>query len=135
VGAIRSYRDLDVWSKSMDLVELCYRLSDRFPRSEEFGLKSQVRRSSVSIPSNIAEGNGRAATREYLHFVSIAHGSLMELETQWQIAGRLQYVDSASLGDLLARTDEIGRMLTSLARRLREKLKPVTVGSSGAEVV
>jgi four helix bundle protein len=112
----------------MDLVEICYRLSERFPRSEEFGLKSQLRRSSVSVPSNIAEGNGRFTTGDYLRYVSIAHGSLMELETQIRIAGRLEYVNAASLEEVLARTDEIGRMLTSLARRLREKLRTVAVG-------
>lgn len=135
MGAIRSYQDLEVWSQAMDLVELCYRLSERFPRSEEFGLRSQLRRSSVSVPSNIAEGNGRFTTRDYVRHVSIAHGSLMELETQLRIAARLQYLDSAALGDVLSRTDEIGRMLTTLARRLREKLRPVAVEQRAPEAV
>ena len=128
MGTIRSYQDLEVWNQAMDLVERCYRLSEQFPRNEEFGLRAQVRRSSVSIPSNIAEGNGRSTTRDYLRHISIAHGSLMELETQLRIAGRLGYVDVASLEEVLARTDEIGRMLTVLARRLREKLGAVAVG-------
>ena len=127
MGTIRSYRDLDVWNRAMDLVECCYRLSEGFPRSEEFGLRAQVRRSAVSVPSNIAEGNGRSTTRDYLRFISVAHGSLMELETQLLIAGRLHYLDAASLDSGLARTEEIGRMLTSLARRLREKLRPAVV--------
>jgi four helix bundle protein len=111
----------------MDLVEQCYRLSERFPRSEEFGLRAQVRRSAVSVPSNIAEGNGRSTTGDYLRHVSIAHGSLMELETQLLIAGRLQYLEPASIDQALAQTDEIGRMLTSLARRLRERAQPARV--------
>jgi four helix bundle protein len=121
VGTIKSYRDLDVWKQSMDLVEECYRLSDRFPRSEEFGLRAQMRRSAVSIPSNIAEGNGRSTTGDYLRHVSIAHGSLMELETQVLIAGRLRYLEAADVEAVLKRTDELGRMLTSLGRRLRER--------------
>ena len=126
MGAIRSYRDLDVWNQAMDLVEQCYRLSEQFPRSgEEFGLRAQVRRSAVSVPSNIAEGNGRLTTGDYLRHISVAHGSLMELETQILIAGRLRYLDAQSVNDVLARTDEIGRMRTSLARRLRERVKPV----------
>jgi len=123
MGTIKSYKDLEVWKQSMDLVEECYRFSDRFPRSEEFGLRSQVRRSAVSVPSNIAEGNGRSTTGDYLRHVSIAHGSLMELETQVLIAGRLRYVDAAVVSEVMRRTDEIGRMLTALARRLREKVK------------
>jgi four helix bundle protein len=124
MGGIKSYRDLEVWKLAMDLVELCYGLSERFPRNEEFGLRSQVRRSAVSIPSNIAEGNGRSATGDYLRHLSIAHGSLMELETQIQIAGRLQYLNDAAVSEVLERADAIGRMLTALARRLRERVKP-----------
>ena len=126
MGTIKSYRDLEVWKQSMDLVEQCYRLSERFPRSEEFGLRAQIRRSAISIPSNIAEGNGRSTTGGYLRYVSIAHGSLMELETQFLIAGRLRYLDAAAIDDVVARTDGIGRMLTSLARRLRDRAKPAT---------
>jgi four helix bundle protein len=125
VGAIKSYRDLEVWKQAMDLVEQCYLRSERFPRSEEFGLRAQLRRSSVSVPSNIAEGHGRSTTGDFVRHVSIAHGSLMELETQVLIAGRLHYLEAAEVDDLLKRADEIGRMLTSLARRLREKVKPV----------
>jgi four helix bundle protein len=121
MGAIESYRDLEVWKQAMDLVEHCYRLSERFPRHEEFGLRSQVRRSAVSVPSNIAEGNGRTTTRDYLRHLSVAHGSLMELETQLLIAGRLQYVDSAGLADVMARADEIGRMLTSTSQAVERE--------------
>ena len=124
MGAIKSYRDLEVWQQSMDLVEECYRLSNQFPRGEEFGLRAQIRRSAVSVPSNIAEGNGRSTTGDYLRHLSIARGSLMEVETQVLIAGRLGYVEPASVDDVLKRADGIGRMLTSLARRLRERTEP-----------
>ena len=105
----------------MDLVERCYELSAAFPRSEEFGLRAQLRRSAVSIPSNIAEGHGRSTTGDYCRHVLIAHGSLMELETQIQIAGRLRYVDEKAMEEALGRTEELGRMLNALARRLRER--------------
>ena len=135
MGAIKSYRDLEVWKQSMDLVEECYRLSDRFPRSEEFGLRAQIRRSAVSVPSNVAEGNGRATTGDYLRHLSIAHGSLMELETQFLIAGRLSYVDAASVDGVLVRMDGIGRMLTSLARRLRERTRAAQRDTKVSEAV
>ncbi len=100
MGAIESYRDLEVWKQAMDLVERC---------------------SSISVPSNIAEGHGRSTTGDFVRHLSIPHGSLMELETQVLIAGRLRYLDAADVDDLLKRADEIGRMLTSLSRRLRER--------------
>lgn len=123
MAAIKSYRDLEVWNQTMDLVEQCCRLTERLPRSEEFGLRAQIRRAAVSVPSNIAEGNGRSTTGDYLRHLSIAHGSLMELETQILIVGRLEYLDATSVDGVLAQTDKIGRMLTSLARRLREHVR------------
>jgi four helix bundle protein len=121
MGAIQSYRDLEVWRRAMDLVERCYAVSVAFPRSEEFGLRAQLRRSAVSVPSNIAEGHGRSTTGDYCRHVLIAHGSLMELETQIQIAGRLGYLGSSALDELLRRTEELGRMLNALSRKLRER--------------
>ncbi len=118
---ITGYRDLEVWRKAMDLVERCYRLTEKFPRSEEYGLRAQMRRAAVSIPSNIAEGQGRSTTGEYVHHLAIAHGSLMELETQMQIAGRLGFLADADVGGLLESTAEIGRMLNALATRLRAR--------------
>ncbi|MFV9505811.1 MAG: four helix bundle protein [Oscillochloridaceae bacterium umkhey_bin13] len=87
--AIQSYRDLLVWQKSMDLVTEIYQLTRQFPHEELFGLTSQTRRAAVSIPANIAEGYGRIHRKEYLHHLSIARGSLMEVETHLQIAVRL----------------------------------------------
>ena len=121
MGEIRSYRDLEVWQQSMDLVERCYKVSSAFPRSEEFGLRAQLRRSAVSIPSNIAEGHGRSTTGDYCRHVLIAHESLMELETQIQIAGRLGYLDATALADLTQRTEELGLKLNTLGKRLRER--------------
>ena len=120
MGAVASYRDLDVWQRAMSLVTICYQLAERFPRNEEFGLGAQVRRAAVSIPSNIAEGHGRSSTGAYLHHLAIAHGSLMELETQLEIAQRLGYVTAAELNEELALAGELGRMLHGLIRRLRE---------------
>ena len=88
------HKDLDVWKKGMDLVEKIYSISNSFPDSERFGLTSQIRRAAVSIPSNIAEGAGRKSDKELLQFISIALGSLAELETQYFIAIRLKYIEN-----------------------------------------
>ena len=119
--SIRSYRDLEVWQKAMDLVVECYRVAERFPKTETYGLTSQLQRAAVSIPANIAEGHGRSHTREYLHHISIAYGSLMEVETHLQIASRLSYLDNSSLQILLDKSAEIGRMLNGLMRKLSDR--------------
>jgi four helix bundle protein len=103
----------------MDLVVECYRISDRFPRSEDFGLRLQLRRASVSVPANIAEGRGRTGVGEYLHHLSIAHGSLKELETHLEISRRLGYLTPEVLADVQGRLDEVGRLLGGLIRKLR----------------
>tara|TARA_R110002124_G_scaffold239278_2_gene404486 strand:- start:175 stop:525 length:351 start_codon:yes stop_codon:yes gene_type:complete len=87
-----NHKDLDVWKKSMDLVEATYKLTQQFPDSEKFGLSSQTRRAAVSIPSNIAEGAARKGDKELIHFLHIAMGSVAELETQYLIAMRLNYI-------------------------------------------
>jgi four helix bundle protein len=87
--AVQHYRELIVWQKAMNLVEAVYRMTDEFPKKEIYGLASQIQRAAVSVPSNIAEGQGRSSTREFLHFLSMAQGSLMEVETQITIAERL----------------------------------------------
>jgi len=106
------YKNLTVWQKSMDLVDRIYAVCRTFPQSERHGLWSQVTRSAVSVPSNIAEGSGRASTAERLRFISIARGSLYELSTQMEIAHRLGYcpVDNALNGLV----DEIAKMLTKM---------------------
>ena len=120
---INSYRDLLVWQKAMDLVVGCYRLTEGFPRSETYGLSSQLRRAAVSVPANIAEGQGREAIKEYLHHLSIANGSLMELETHLLIAGRLTYAKESDLTPLLSQASEVGKMLNGLIKSLKAKLK------------
>jgi four helix bundle protein len=121
---IRDYRDLRVWQMGMDLVESIYKVSALFPKSEVFGLCSQLQRAAISIPSNIAEGHARDSTKEYLRFISIAMGSLAELETQLILASRLNYLEQERLGELMGQTGEIGRMLRGLQSSLRAKLAP-----------
>jgi len=84
--SVQSYRDLQVWQKSMDLVTECYRATQQFPKTEIYGLTSQLQRAAVSVPANIAEGQGRQHTKEFIQHLSIAYGSLAELETHLQIA-------------------------------------------------
>jgi four helix bundle protein len=116
LAQISSYRDLSVWQKAMNLVVDCHRLSDDFPRDENFALKIQLRRAAVSIPSNIAEGHGRTGVPGYLHHLSIAHGSLMELETHLQIAMRLEYLAQQQVDDALGEAAEISRPHAASAR-------------------
>jgi four helix bundle protein len=92
-----NHKDLDVWKKSMDLVETIYKLTQKFPESEKFGLTSQMRRCAVSIPSNIAEGAARKGDKELIHFLHIALGSLSELETQYLIAMQLAFIEKEDI--------------------------------------
>lgn len=115
------YSELVVWQKAMDLVTEIYKITATFPSDERFGLSSQARRAAVSIPSNIAEGHGRKATGAYINHLSIAHGSLMELETQTQIAVRLSFVPENKAYALLKQMDEIAKMLNSLKKSLSAK--------------
>src|SRR5436190_20571057 len=116
--SIQSYRDLVVWQKAMDLVVGCYQATRAFPSEERFGLTNQIRRSAVSISSNIAEGQGRAHTKEFLNHLSMAKGSLCELETQLEISRRVGFISESELAPLLALSDEISRMLTILRQKL-----------------
>src|SRR6266542_3631656 len=120
-SAIQSYRDLRVWEHAMDLVVTSYRVSKSFPKEERYGLTAQLRRAAVSIPSNIAEGHGRKHLGDYLHQLSVANGSLMELETQLMIAGRLEYLSREAEERILADTAVLGRMMSALARALRKR--------------
>ena len=119
---LQSYRELLVWQKAMDLALLVYKLTEAFPKREIYGLAAQIRRAGVSVPSNIAEGYGRGSGKEYLHFLSIAQGSLKELETQIILSERLRYATSAQAAELLAEAETIGKMLGSLIRSLRAKV-------------
>jgi four helix bundle protein len=116
--AIESYRDLRVWRQAMDLAEATYRLSASFPKNEAYGITAQMRRASVSIPANIAEGYGRNSKGAYSQFLKVAQGSLKELETHVLLAERLGLVASASTTPVLASCDALGRMLRSLIRSI-----------------
>jgi len=114
-----SYRDLRVWQRAMELVMRVYAETRTFPREELFGLQSQMRRSAVSIPSNIAEGKGRLTDRDRAHFFSQARGSLLELETQIQIATGLHYLSTPTADSLMQLSAETGRMLNLLLQSIR----------------
>ncbi len=118
--SFKSYRDLEVWQKAMDLVVNCYQITKRFPKSEIYGLASQMQRAAVSIPTNIAEGRERQHTRDFLQYLSIDYGSLAELETLVQIAEHLNYLDGNQLKQILDKTAEVGRMLNGLRRSLEK---------------
>jgi four helix bundle protein len=116
---IRSYRDLDVWKKSIDLVKHIYLITQEFPKEELHGLVNQMRRSAISIPSNIAEGKTRQHVNEYIQFLYIALGSCAELETQIVIATKLEYLNEKHSEELLETTDHIARMARNLVKSLR----------------
>ena len=117
--AVKSYKDLIVWQKSIDLVEMIYRLTgSSFPREEMYALTNQIRRAAVSIASNIAEGHARQSTAEFKHFLSIARGSLAEVETQLVIACRLGFLTQEQLESIMPTHDEISKMLPALIRKL-----------------
>ncbi len=119
---IKDYRDLEVWKKAMDLVEISYKITKKFPKNEIYGLTSQLQRSSVSIPANIAEGRQRQHSKKFLQHLSIACGSLAEMETHIQISARLKYIDKQCLGMVLEKTSEVGRMLNGLRRSIEKKI-------------
>ena len=101
---IKSYRDFEVWQKAMDLVVGSYRLTSRLPKSETYGLSSQIQRAAASVPANIAEGHGREHLGGYLHHLSIANGSLLELETHILVSGRLSYAQQEHVDRILGMT-------------------------------
>jgi four helix bundle protein len=119
---IRSYRDLEVWQKAMDLVVEAYRVAGLLPKSEAYGLTSQIQRAAVSVPANLAEGHGREHLGDYLHHLSVANGSLMELETHILVAGRLSYPQQDQVNQILELSGEVGRMLAGLIRKLKSKV-------------
>src|SRR6266550_3204568 len=121
IHMLRSYRDLLVWQKAMEFVVETYRFTESFPREEVYGLRSQVRRASVSVPSNIAEGYGRASRKEYLQFLYVAQGSLKETETQIILAEMLGYVSKDATELLLEKAALVGKLLGGLIRALRLK--------------
>jgi four helix bundle protein len=117
--AIKNYRDLIVWERSLELTCEVYRLTDRFPSGERFGLTSQMRRAAASIASNIAEGHERRSRADFRRFVSMALGSLAELETQIELGIRLGFSDSEGVVIVRGLADQVGRMLNTMRTRLR----------------
>jgi four helix bundle protein len=118
---IKSYRDLRVWQEAMSLAEACYLLTRVFSRDELFGLTSQIRRASVSIAANIAEGHGRESTRYFVHFLRIAQGSLKELETHLLLSQRVGVAAEPEITAVLEKCQEEGRMVRALIRSLQKK--------------
>jgi len=115
---IESFRDLIVWQRAMELVILTYEKIKYFPKNEEFGLTSQIKRSAVSIPSNIAEGYGRRSTGDYIRFLQISLGSLYELQTQIEISRRLSFLKDSECQELNGLCEEVSKMLISLINKL-----------------
>jgi four helix bundle protein len=121
----QSFRDSVVWQRAMQLIEAVYRLTRDFPRCEQFGLTSQIRHSAVSIPSNIAEGQGRQSIGEFKQFLGIARGSICEVQTQLEIARTLRFGSPKSIDQAMALSDEVRKMLFGLLASLdgRPRLK------------
>lgn len=120
--AVKSYRDLLAWQKAMDLVVNVYRITQSFPKEEIYSLTSQLRRSAVSVPSNVAEGQGRGLGNEFARHLRISIGSLQEMETQLLIAERLGYVDRQSLQPILTLADEVGRITRGLLQSVMSQV-------------
>ena len=119
---ISSYRELLIWQKGMQIAELTYSLAFDFPNDEIYSLTNQVKRSSVSVPSNIAEGFGRNSTLSYMNFIKISRGSLYELETQLILAKRLNFVANGALYDsIINLITEEGKMINTLLNKLKSK--------------
>ena len=113
-----TFRDLRVWQQAVDLAVAIYRITETFPRHELYGLSQQMRRAGVSVASNIAEGKGRRHDKEFRQFLFHARGSLLELETQLTIAGRLEYLTAKQVGEVQQLATQVGRSLTGLVNSL-----------------
>ena len=118
---IRDYRDLRVWQDAMEIAEEIYTITTGFPREEVYGMTSQMRRSSVSIAANIAEGFGRDQRRSFIHYLRIAQGSLKELETHIELSRRVGLMADKVAGDFALRTERLGKMLRAFIRKLEAK--------------
>jgi four helix bundle protein len=116
------HKDLDVWKKSIEFVKEIYKMTSEFPKEELFGIVSQIRRSAVSIPSNIAEGSARSSSKDYIRFLYIAAGSLAELDTQLIICKELEYISQEKLNNLEIELDGIAKMLHGVIRYQRDKI-------------
>ncbi len=117
---MNSFRELKVWQKAMDLVTDIYAITTIFPQHEQFGITSQIRRSSISIPSNIAEGFGRNSNNEFVRFLRIAIGSLFELQTQLEISKNLKFISIEEFNKMLLESTEIEKMIKALIKSLNK---------------
>lgn len=122
--SINSHKDLVVWKKGIELCKMVYKVTEDFPKSEIYGITSQMRRSVVSIPSNIAEGRSRNTTKDFLHFLSISLGSASELETQIEIARELSFITQQKYIDLNSHLVEVSKMIVGLMKKLNQKSSP-----------
>ena len=120
-SAIRRYTELIVWQKAMGLVGLVYGISRSLPSEERFGITQQLRRAAVSIPSNIAEGHGRMTNGDFVRFLAIARGSLLETETQLQLCVNLKYLKAPAIEGAMGLADEVSRMLAVMIRTMGRK--------------
>jgi len=118
----RGHKSLDVWKESVELSVCIYRLTASFPKTEDYGLSHQMRRAGVSVPSNIAEGAGRGATKEFIQFLKIANGSLTELDTQFEIALKLGYISNVEREKINSLMESVAAKLAGLMRNLRSRL-------------
>ena len=114
------FRDLVVWQKAMDLTVMVYNLVKHLPREESFALTDQIRRAAVSVPSNIAEGQGRITSKEFIRFLSMARGSLWELSTQIELCERLHYLDKNQTATIHSTITEIAKMLNALSNSISD---------------
>lgn len=117
----RIHKNLDVWKESVDLAIFVYKLTDSFPKTEQYGLISQMRRAAISVSSNIAEGAARSSSKEFIHFLNIVNGSLSELDTQVEIAFRIGYLSGKDINDLQVRIESITVKLSGLISHLRKR--------------
>ncbi len=122
-GKSSTYKDLIVWQKSIVLVTKIYSVTQAFPASEKFGIVSQLNRACISIPTNIAEGWGRESTKNYLQFLRISRGSLMETETLLLISKNLNFIQEKEYQELLSDVEEVGKILQGLIKSINQKLK------------
>jgi four helix bundle protein len=121
--SISRFRELRAWQLGMELAEHVYLLTDSFPKSETYGMTSQIRRSAISIPSNLAEGHGRTSSKEFLHFIAIAYGSICELETQILLSHRLKYIDIPDSETVLALLIETSKTIRGLQKAIKERIE------------
>lgn len=121
MSEIKSYKDLLIWEKGIEIVALTYKIVSSFPKDELYALSSQIKRSSISIPSNIAEGYGRQSTQNYIQFIKIARGSLCELETQLLVAKNLDFIQDEKLfSELINQITEESKMINSFLNKLEK---------------